>query len=305
MGKRMSNSRRWQKINDMSYNQLISDLSMYVKKRAQRSDDSILLRHMDDVVRTGPDEHLMSDFEHMKTSLYLTDVVVLRHEGEHSRSGETQSHQEDQSVERAHQDSVHRQGCGWVCCDAATEISGCRTAQGPERPGQATLCSMETIQSIQDKKKIPLPDPGIHMSLLSTSQCKQLTECTLRRHDRMQADSFNSSWTCLMWLRQQPSGYVKKPAQRSDDSMTWMSRCLLVRQCGRAAQSDTLSGSALGAGCRRMGTRFWDCVGTEFAPRVLPSRCHRWNVQKTVEIPQLKDRCRRSRRCFTIRSRTC
>ena len=37
---------------------------------------------MDDVVGTGPDEHLMSDFEHMKTSLYLTGVVVLRHEGD-------------------------------------------------------------------------------------------------------------------------------------------------------------------------------------------------------------------------------
>ena len=71
-----------QKINDMSYNQLKSDPSMYVKKRAQRSEDSILLRHMDDVVGTGPDSHLMSDFEHMKTSLYLTDVVVLRHEGD-------------------------------------------------------------------------------------------------------------------------------------------------------------------------------------------------------------------------------
>ena len=71
-----------QKINDMSYNQLISDPSTYVQKRAQRSDDSILLRHMDDVVGTGPDEHLMSDFEHMKTSLYLTDVVVFRHEGD-------------------------------------------------------------------------------------------------------------------------------------------------------------------------------------------------------------------------------
>ena len=70
-----------QKINDMSYNQLTSDPSTYVKKRTERSDDSILLRHMDDVVGTGPDEHLMSDFEHMKTSLYLTDVVVLRHEG--------------------------------------------------------------------------------------------------------------------------------------------------------------------------------------------------------------------------------
>ena len=66
----------------MSYNQLISDPSTYMKKRAQRSDDSNLLSHMDDVVGKGPDEHLMSDFEHMKTSLYLTDVVVLRHEGD-------------------------------------------------------------------------------------------------------------------------------------------------------------------------------------------------------------------------------
>ena len=71
-----------QRINDMNYNQLISDPSTYVKKRAQRSDDSILLRHMDDVVGTGPYEHLMSDFEHMKTSLYLKDVVVLHHEGD-------------------------------------------------------------------------------------------------------------------------------------------------------------------------------------------------------------------------------
>ena len=45
-------------------------------------DDSVLLRHTNDVVGTGPDEHLMSDFEHMKTSLYLTDVVVLCHEGD-------------------------------------------------------------------------------------------------------------------------------------------------------------------------------------------------------------------------------
>ena len=40
----------------------VSDPSTYAKKRAQRSDDSILLRHMDDVVGTGPDEQLMSDF---------------------------------------------------------------------------------------------------------------------------------------------------------------------------------------------------------------------------------------------------
>ena len=68
-----------QRVNDMNYNQSISDPSTYVKKRAQRLDDSILLRHMDDVVGTGPEEHLMSDFENMKTSLHLTDVVVLRH----------------------------------------------------------------------------------------------------------------------------------------------------------------------------------------------------------------------------------
>ena len=71
-----------QKINHMNYSQLISDLSTYVKKRAQRSDDSILLHHIDDVVGTGPEQHLMSDFEHMNTSLHLTDVVVLRHEGD-------------------------------------------------------------------------------------------------------------------------------------------------------------------------------------------------------------------------------
>ena len=66
----------------MNHNQLLSDPSTYVKKRAKRSHDSILLRHMDDVVGTGPEEHLMSDFEHVKTSLHLTDVVVLRHEGD-------------------------------------------------------------------------------------------------------------------------------------------------------------------------------------------------------------------------------
>ena len=71
-----------QKINDISNNELISDPSTYVKKRAQRSEDSILLRHMDDVLGTGPEEDLMSDLEHMKTSLCLTDVVVLRHEGD-------------------------------------------------------------------------------------------------------------------------------------------------------------------------------------------------------------------------------
>ena len=74
------------KINNMSYNQLISDPSTYVKKRAQRSGDSILLRHMDDVVGTGPHEHLMSDFEHMKTSLYLTDSETASDQSQFMRS---------------------------------------------------------------------------------------------------------------------------------------------------------------------------------------------------------------------------
>ena len=50
----------------MSYDQLISDPSTCVKKRTRRSDHSILLRHMDDVVGTVPEEDLMSDFEHEK-----------------------------------------------------------------------------------------------------------------------------------------------------------------------------------------------------------------------------------------------
>ena len=54
--------------NDMIYDQLISDLSTYRKKRTQRSDDSTVLRHSD-VVGTGPEEHLMCDFERIWTSL--------------------------------------------------------------------------------------------------------------------------------------------------------------------------------------------------------------------------------------------
>ena len=75
-------SHRTQKINDITYDQFTSDPSTYMKKRRHRSDDSILLRHMDDVVGTGPEEHLMSDFEHMKSSLHSMDVVVLRNEGD-------------------------------------------------------------------------------------------------------------------------------------------------------------------------------------------------------------------------------
>ena len=60
----------------MSCGQLISGLSTYVMKRRQRSDDSILLRHMDDVVGSGPEEHLMSDFEHMKTLLSVPAELI-------------------------------------------------------------------------------------------------------------------------------------------------------------------------------------------------------------------------------------
>ena len=51
-----------------------------VKKRANRSDDSILLRYIDDVVVVGPDEHFMIDFEHDDQS--VLDVVLLRLEGD-------------------------------------------------------------------------------------------------------------------------------------------------------------------------------------------------------------------------------
>ena len=44
----------------MGYDQLVSDPSTYVKKRTQRQDESVLLRHTDDVVGTAPEEHLMS-----------------------------------------------------------------------------------------------------------------------------------------------------------------------------------------------------------------------------------------------------
>ena len=37
---------------------------------------------MDEVLGKEPEEHLTSDFEHTKTSLYLTDVVVSRNEGD-------------------------------------------------------------------------------------------------------------------------------------------------------------------------------------------------------------------------------
>ena len=45
-----------QKINDISSDHLISHPSTNMKKHTQRADDSILLRHMDDVVGTGPED---------------------------------------------------------------------------------------------------------------------------------------------------------------------------------------------------------------------------------------------------------
>ena len=48
-----------------AYDQLVSDPSTSVENRTQRPDDSILLRHMVDVVGTGPDTHLSMYCEHM------------------------------------------------------------------------------------------------------------------------------------------------------------------------------------------------------------------------------------------------
>ena len=83
----------------MNYDQLVSDPLTYVKKRTQRKPDSILLRHMD-VVGTGPEEHLMSDLEHMKTSLLWTDVVVLRTEGDRVNIFGSSDHQDKQGASR-------------------------------------------------------------------------------------------------------------------------------------------------------------------------------------------------------------
>ena len=47
------------KNNDMGYDQLVSDLLTYMKKRTRRQHDSILLRHMDDVVGPAPKAHLV------------------------------------------------------------------------------------------------------------------------------------------------------------------------------------------------------------------------------------------------------
>ena len=69
-------------VGAVGYEQLKSDPSTYVAKREKRKDDSILLRHVDDVVGAGTEEHLMRDFERMKTILLLTDVVVLRNTGD-------------------------------------------------------------------------------------------------------------------------------------------------------------------------------------------------------------------------------
>ena len=89
----------------MSYDQLVSDPSTYVKKRTERQDDSILSRHMDNVVGTGPEEHLMSDFdEHMKTSLLFTDVVVLRNEGDAVKFWGSWDHQDKQVLRGEKQD---------------------------------------------------------------------------------------------------------------------------------------------------------------------------------------------------------
>ena len=50
------------KINDAGVDRLVSYRLTFVKKRTQRQDDSVLWRHMDDVVGTASEENHMSDF---------------------------------------------------------------------------------------------------------------------------------------------------------------------------------------------------------------------------------------------------
>ena len=78
--------------------------------------------------------------------------------------------------------------------------------------------------------------------------------------------------------------YVAKRAKRSGDSILLR----LVRRCGRTARFDTLSESAVGAGCQRMGMRFWNCVGTKSSstiemPQVEYSRSCRDSTDSTAE----------------------
>ena len=62
---------RTNNINDMCYDQLVSDLSTNVKKRRK---DSILFRHTD-MVGTAPEEHFIESFSIMwrdvKASVFL------------------------------------------------------------------------------------------------------------------------------------------------------------------------------------------------------------------------------------------
>ena len=70
------------KLDQWSYEQLKSDPSTYVDNCEKRKDDSIRLRQMDGAVGTGPEEHLMRDFERMKISLLFLDGMVLRNTGD-------------------------------------------------------------------------------------------------------------------------------------------------------------------------------------------------------------------------------
>ena len=96
-----------------------------------------------------------------------------------------------------------------------------------------------------------------------------------------------------MWMRQQPSVYVTKRAQRSEDSI------LLWRGWADAFSSDNVveqhSLTHFQSQPWELDVGEWECASGSAlvpnCPRVPPSRCHRWNMQKTVEIPKLKDRC--------------
>ena len=108
-----------QKIDDMSDDHLLSDTSTYVKKRSQQ-DDSILLRHVDEVVGTGPDEHLMSDFEHLKTRLVFDGCGGVAQRKRYS--WESWNHQDKQRLRCKKQCRARRFGKFEVECKSKQSL---------------------------------------------------------------------------------------------------------------------------------------------------------------------------------------
>ena len=89
----------------------------------------------------------------------LTEVVLLSHEGKHSRSGETRIikkiNEVHEHIKIPYIDKIAR--C--VCCDAATGTSGCRFSQGLE---------IRWKRCRVFRTKLRMLDPGVRMSFVST-----------------------------------------------------------------------------------------------------------------------------------------